>query len=70
MWFLKFTFIALGVMYELLHYAVTTMYNGVSRKVSAYLYKPNKGQAQIGLYPYLVIHDLLLSVAKAKGTSG
>lgn len=45
MWLLKFTFIALGVVYELVHYAVTNLYNGVSRKVSAYLYKPNKGHA-------------------------
>ncbi len=45
MWLLKFTFIVLGVLYELSHYVVTNVYNGISKRLSAYFYRPNKGQA-------------------------
>ncbi len=45
MWLLKFTFILLGVVYELLHYGVTTIYNVLSKILSSYFYKANKGHA-------------------------
>jgi hypothetical protein len=44
MWVLKFTFIVVGVLYELLHYSVTSMYNALSKRISTY-YRTNKGQA-------------------------
>ncbi len=43
MWILKFTFILLGVIYELLHYVFTGIYNVVSKKIAGYLFKLNKG---------------------------
>jgi hypothetical protein len=45
MWLLKFTFILFGVVYELLHYVVTNTYNALSKRISTYFYKANKGQA-------------------------
>ena len=44
MWLLKFMFIVIGVLYELLHYSVTSVYNALSKRLSTY-YKTNKGQA-------------------------
>ncbi len=45
MWILKFIFIVSGVVYELLHYVATGLYNTISKKISDRLYKPNKSQA-------------------------
>ncbi len=47
MWLLKFTFIVIGVMYELIHYVVGTYYTAISKKVSAYIYRTN-GTASSG----------------------
>lgn len=44
MWFLKFIFIVLGVAYELTHYVTAIVYTAVSKKLSAYFYKPDKGR--------------------------
>jgi|YelNatPaOPRAMG01_1025707.scaffolds.fasta_scaffold08189_2 hypothetical protein len=45
MWVLKFTFILLGVIYELVKYAITRIYNAINKIITAYLYKTNKNQA-------------------------
>lgn len=45
MWILKFMFIVLGVVYELLHYVTTNAYNAISKKISGYFYRPNKSHA-------------------------
>ncbi len=44
MWLLKFMFIVIGVLYELLHYSITSVYNALGKILSTY-YKTNKGQA-------------------------
>ncbi len=44
MWVIKFTFIVVGVIYELLHYIVTNMYNTINKRISDYLYRTNRDQ--------------------------